>query len=232
MILDVILIAILIVWTIAGYRKGFVRQIFSLAGLVLMLFFSRPMAELVADILKHEADIDLLGLHFHAMLVALSASCIYICFYLLGVTLHKTLVKGIKLAEKSDHVLGASLGFIQAFIVCYFSLCLIDGLETKIERYAPNVAQRFSTSKCLKYMEGKNYLASFFEDLNHVTDNLPAYPLQAPMIEKLMRQKPTNDDIHNTDDLQKLDNKDKKIDSKTDIKEKTDQSPKLGEKKI
>lgn len=232
MILDVILIAILIVWTIAGYRKGFVRQIFSLAGLVLMLFFSKPMAELAADILKHEADIDLIGLHFHAMLVALSASCIYICFYLLGVTLHKTLVKGIKLAEKSDHVLGASLGFIQAFIVCYFSLCLIDGLETKIQRYAPNVAQRFSTSKCLKYMEGNNYLASFFENLNHATDNLPAHPLQAPMIEKLMGQKPTADDIPNTDDLQKTDSKDKKNDSNVDSKDKTLPNAKLDKNQI
>lgn len=183
MILDVILIAILLVWTIAGYRKGFVRQIFSLAGLVLMLFFARPLAEITAEILKNEADVDLLGLQFHAMLVAICASSIYICFYLLGLILHKTLIKGIKIAEKLDHVLGASLGFIQAFIVCYFALCLIDALESKIERYAPSVALKFSTSKSLKYMEGRNYLASFFQDINQVNNEAKLPASQTPNID-------------------------------------------------
>ena len=64
MVLDGVLLAIVVVFGIYGYRKGFVSQAVGLAGLVVVVLFGAPLADIVERVLANEFSIVLPGRHF------------------------------------------------------------------------------------------------------------------------------------------------------------------------
>ncbi len=146
MILDIILVAIIFIWAVFGYRKGFIRQIFVFVGILAVAFGSVPLADIAEKIISEEFEIVLTGRYVKMFLLAGCAAIIFIITTLVGRFLQETLVQGIPMAEKTNHILGAVIGIISSFIVVVFILSVCAVGHTKIEHYAPGFGQFLSKS--------------------------------------------------------------------------------------
>ena len=161
MIIDIIIAVIVIVWAIYGYRKGFVRQLFTLAGILAVTFFSLPIAEIAEHILADEYNIFLPSRHMELILISTTAAAIYIIVFLIGRFFHETLVKGIKPAEKTDHILGMVLSIIESSLAVYFILCLAANYQDKVQKYAPKVNNVMCESICYTGVKDYNLLSQY-----------------------------------------------------------------------
>lgn len=162
MFLDIILFAALIVWAVFGYRKGFVKQIFVLAGIVAVVFLGPPVSDIAQKVLQNEFGIVVAGRILHGLLFAGCSSLIYIIFYTIGYFLHDTLVKGIPVAERTNHILGATLGVLEAIFASYLILGVMAVGAAKIEEYAPAV--HFGIKQSVAYqVVARNNLYEHFD---------------------------------------------------------------------
>ena len=161
MIIDIISAAILFVWAVFGYRKGFIKQVFTLAGILLAMFFSAPLSDIIEHILNDEFNIVLTGKHLQAMLLAATASIIYVICFFLGHFLHDTLVKGIHLAEKTNHIFGMVLAIIEASIAIYFILGITAAYQDKVEKYAPSLNNVLTQSHVYSLVKDNNLMIKY-----------------------------------------------------------------------
>jgi uncharacterized membrane protein required for colicin V production len=161
MVLDGLMAAVITVWAVFGYRRGFVRQIFTLAGILLVIFVSAPMAEMLENILTKEFDMYFDGRYMRSILLSVSGAVLYLLSYVVGRFLHETLVKGISVAEKTNHILGMVLAVVQALLVIYFVLCIGSIYQTKIQEYAPVIYQAMNDSKGYQVADNNNLLENY-----------------------------------------------------------------------
>ena len=160
MALDIVSLAVLFVWAVFGYRKGFIKQIFTLAGIILTILGAGALADLLELILTKDLGL-IIGHNVRFFLISASAACIYIFCYALGRFLHNTLVKGIPIAEKTNHILGAVLGILQAALVIYFVLCIGNIIEKRIEEYSPGIHQFLTQSQAYQICSQNNLIENF-----------------------------------------------------------------------
>lgn len=161
MILDIILAAALFVWAVFGYRKGFIKQIFVLAGIIAVIFLGPPLSDIVLRVLQNEYGIVVAGRILHGLLFAGCSSLIYIVCYTIGYFLHDTLVKGIPLAERTNHILGATLGILESVVASYLILGVFSVGASKIEEYAPAVHSGIEQSVAYQVVSGNNIFEHF-----------------------------------------------------------------------
>lgn len=161
MILDIILAAIVFIWSIYGYRKGFIKQIFVLAGIVAISLGAAPMADLIEEILSKECSIMLTGRYVRGLLLAGCSALLYIIAFIVGRFLHATLVKGIPLAEKTNHVLGMVLSILASALAIFFILCIFSIGKEKINEYAPSAYHFIEESKCYQIADANNPVQHF-----------------------------------------------------------------------
>lgn len=161
MILDIILAIIIFVWAVFGYRRGFVRQLFTLAGILLVVFVSAPMADMLEKILTRELDVHMDGRYMRGFLLSASGAVLYLLSHIAGRFMHDTLVKGISLAEKTNHVLGMTLALVQAGLVIYFILCIGSVYQNKVQEYAPNIYQNMTSSIGYTIADNANLLENY-----------------------------------------------------------------------
>ena len=162
MILDIVLAAIIFVWAVFGYRKGFIRQIFVFIGILAVAFGSVPLADIAEKIISEEFEIVLTGRYVKMFLLAGCAATIFILTTLVGRFLQETLVQGIPMAEKTNHILGAVIGIKSSFIIVVFILSVCAVGHTKIEHYAPGFGQFLSKSTSYQIVL-KNNPVLFFD---------------------------------------------------------------------
>ena len=160
MVLDIILAVILFVWAVFGYRKGFIKQIFTLAGIILTILGAGACADLLELILTKDFGI-IVGHYSRGFLLVASAAFIYIVCYVIGRFMHNTLVKGIPLAEKTNHILGAILGIIQATLAIYFALCVGSVIDKEIEDHSPGLHQFLNESSSYQIVSHNNLIENF-----------------------------------------------------------------------
>lgn len=146
MILDIILGAVIFVWAVFGYRKGFIQQIFVFVGVLAVAFGSAPLADIAEKVISEEFDIILAGRYTKMFLLAGCSAVLFIVVTLIGRFLQETLVQGIPMAEKTNHVLGAIVGIICSVITVVFILGVCAAGHYKIEHYAPGIGQFLSKS--------------------------------------------------------------------------------------
>ena len=185
MIIDIILASIVFVWGVLGYRQGFIRRGFALAGIILVALFSAPVANILHAIITVEFNIPLNEYYAKTALLAAAACIIYVACFLIGKFLHNTLVKGIKIAEKTNHIFGTILGVVEAVVAIYFILGVAFIYIDKIDTYAPAVAKEFNQSHIGHFVSKNNFVKSFelfsssaknkvfdSSELPHSTDNV------------------------------------------------------------
>ena len=168
MIIDIIIAAAVLVMAVFGYRKGFLKQAFTLVGILLVTFASAPIAGIIEHILADEFDMVLTGKHLQLMLLSATAAIIYIICFCLGLFLHDTLVKGIEVAEKTNHILGTVLSILETMFAVYFILGTTAAYQDKIEKYTPQFNQVLNESVVFPIVKNNNLLMkySFFNRNN------------------------------------------------------------------
>jgi len=176
MFVDGFILFTLLVLGVYGYRKGFTRQIFALLGIVSVYVFAMPLAAILEKILKNETSIQLPEAYAHVILLSTSAAILYIACFCMGAFLRSTLVQGIRPAEKTDCIFGASLGIVQSALVIFFILCLLNLLSEKVERYAPEAYQVLNQSHAYKMANALNFLEQY-QDQYGSLPSLPVIPI-------------------------------------------------------
>lgn len=161
MITDIIVVSIIFVWGVFGYRQGFIRRAFALAGVILVAALSAPLANILHAVITTEFNIPLNEHYSKTALLTASACLIYIACFCVGKFLHNTLVKGINVAEKTNHVLGMILGIIESALAIYFVLGVILIHIDKLETYAPAVSQEITQSTSGTFVANNNFVESF-----------------------------------------------------------------------
>ena len=150
MIIDIILASIIFVWAVIGYRKGFIHRAFALIGVIFVAAFSAPLANILNAIITIEFNIPLNEHYAKTALLAASACIIYIACYFLGRFLYNNLVKGIKLAEKTNKILGTILGIL---VICIHI--------NKVETYIPPLAREIHQSYAGTFVSQNNFVELF-----------------------------------------------------------------------
>lgn len=158
---DLVLLVIVLVMAVSGYRRGFLRQVFQLAGVVCVAVFSLPLCEIVEKILLNEYGIALPGHRLRMLLMVSCGSVIYILCHAIGRFLHKTLVKGIDFAEKTNRILGAVAGMLSSVVILYFILGIIASGFAKVTEYAPKFADLMNQSVAFQTVSRNNIVEQF-----------------------------------------------------------------------
>ncbi len=161
MILDIILIGAVIVWAVYGYRKGFIRQAFALGGILVVMFASAPVAEVMQNILTNEFNIAIAHRYIQIGLLFASACILYILVHLIGCFIYNTFIKDISFAESTNHVLGSVLGIIASTLSIYFILCLFAFGQNKVEEYTPAVQKFLNASTAYRIADHNNVILQF-----------------------------------------------------------------------
>lgn len=159
MAIDIAALVIVFVWAVFGYRKGFARQLFGLLAIVCVVLFSAPLAQIAEHVLADEADITMPGARMRIVLTSTCAAFIFISVSLVGIFLRHTLIKGIKPAEKTDHVLGMTLGIIESAIGIYVIMCVFAMARDKIDKYIPEASIYLDQSAVYRTADAYNAVA-------------------------------------------------------------------------
>ena len=161
MYLDILILFIIFVWAVFGYRKGFIKRLLTLIGMILAIFFSAPAAAIIEDVCANEFHFILAPGNFKGLLLAATAAAIYLLCLGIGHFLHATLVKGIRLAEKTNHILGCVLSIVEATAAIYFILCLTATYLDKVEHYVPASHDVLASSVAFSTAKNNNILPHY-----------------------------------------------------------------------
>ena len=155
MVIDILAVITLIVFGIWGLRRGLIKQIAVIAAIVLCYLFSSPIADIFANIITDHSEISFPPRYLHVLLVAITATTIFVVVTLVGAFLHKTLVSGIKPVEHANKAFGFTLGFLSAGLIIYFILCIANCGSGWIKEYAPSLLDELQNS--VSYTITKNF---------------------------------------------------------------------------
>lgn len=158
MFIDGIVLFAFFLMAVYGYRKGFIHQVIALAATVCVVLFASPLAEIAEKVLANEFQIVLPGARLRFLLVGACGAVIFIFFSLVGAFVHKTLIRGIKFAEKTDRVLGMTVGIVECVVVVYVALCLVALGKDKVETYVPAAIPYLTASTVYRVIEENNAL--------------------------------------------------------------------------
>lgn len=182
MAIDIAALVIVFVWAVFGYRKGFARQLFGLLAIVCVVLFSAPLAQIAEHVLADEADITMPGARMRIVLTSTCAAFIFISVSLVGIFLRHTLIKGIKPAEKTDHVLGMTLGIVESAIGIYVIMCVFAMARDKIDKYVPEAGVYLDQSAVYRTADAYNAVAEspFIAPKNKPKNNPKGTPKDDP----------------------------------------------------
>lgn len=175
MIIDILACLLLLAFAVSGYRHGFIRQIFSILGIVSGYFGAVPLSRAFKPLLgtSPEAQAPIVDL----LLISAFAIILYLITILIGRIIYKNLVKGIKPIEKTNKILGCSLAIIKSLIILYATFCFCDYTREPASQYMPALTQQYENSICMKVTHQNNIIHAF---------NLPEYSELSEKIKSIL----------------------------------------------
>ncbi|MBM3324116.1 MAG: CvpA family protein [Calditrichaeota bacterium] len=114
-LLDIIIFAIIVVFVVAGAKRGLVWELFTLAGFGLGLWIPYTFRSSIADFIARYTDSGQTRLVVTILAFLVVFSAIYITFSHIGSLLHKILEK--ILLGWLDRLLGALLGLVKGVVL-------------------------------------------------------------------------------------------------------------------
>ncbi len=165
MVIDILAVVAIIVFGIWGARRGLLKQVAAVAAILLMYFFASPLADILCNIICDHSELSFPPRYLHVLLVAVSATAIFVIVTLIGGFLHRTLVTGIKPVETANRAFGFTLGMVLAATVIYFILCLANCGMGWIEGYAPSLGAEIQKSTAFGITKEFNIIEERMPDL-------------------------------------------------------------------
>lgn len=127
-VLDIVLSAILLYFIIAGYRKGLIKQISLIFGLLVAVFIALEYYPLLEEMLKPHLDVSTPVLQFISFGIILIM--VNVLIQMLAGAL-KNLMEIIFL-DPVDRLAGAALGFIKGGILIYLFIVLLNNIPHEV----------------------------------------------------------------------------------------------------
>ncbi len=144
LIINVVLTFFLVIGTVVGYRKGLMRQVLELAGIIVSFILSLLLAGTLASFLSDRTPIPYspaLVISFIAIFIAGCIGFHYVAMMIQKI-IHMTILGWV------DRFGGAALGLVTAMVIS--SLLIAITLELPISRRLRNDFDRSSVSNFLK----------------------------------------------------------------------------------
>jgi len=119
--IDIIVLAIMGLFTIIGLKRGFITEILQIVGLVAAISLNTPVSRLINNYAKNTFDThnELIGL----LSGIISFLLIFLFFFIIGRILTKT--TNIILTSIPNRIIGAFFGAIKGFMIATIVLLLI-----------------------------------------------------------------------------------------------------------
>lgn len=127
-VLDVIILVCCIPALVQGFRKGFIRQTFSIAAIVLGAWLAFKFSSMAADWIRPSVNMNGTLLGVVAFIIIFAA--VYLAFILLG-HLARKFVKFIMMGWM-DKLLGTLFGLLKAMLAVGLVLMLVDAVNSAI----------------------------------------------------------------------------------------------------
>ncbi len=124
-IIDIIIVACVVLGCAIGFRDGVIRQLGSLAGIIVAIFLAKGFGEEIATLLKIEGD----NAHVWGFIIVLVISLMAVA--LLTAALRK-FVKAVNLGSL-DRLAGAALGVIKTVLILSVALLAFDFVNNVVE---------------------------------------------------------------------------------------------------
>ncbi len=124
-IIDIIIVACVVVGCALGFRDGVIRQLGSLAGIIIAIFLAKGFGNQVAMLLKIEGD----NAHIWGFVIVLILSLMAVA--LMTAALRK-FVSAVNLGSL-DRLAGAALGLIKTVLILSLTLLAFDFLNKAVE---------------------------------------------------------------------------------------------------
>ncbi len=132
-IIDIIIVAALALSSILGFRDGVIRQLGSLAAIIVAVLFARTFGDDVAAGLAIKGDYA----HIWGFVIVLLISMIGVGFI---ATLLRKIVSAVGLGAL-DRLAGALLGFIKGLLLLSIALALFNFINTAVQIVEPQTTK-------------------------------------------------------------------------------------------
>ena len=137
-ILDIIIIIILLMYIIVGFKNGVIRELSHLIGIVLVLFLSSKLKEPVGEFFyNHFPDIKIfngvldnpiINMIVYKLLAFLFLFVVLLGLYFLIINVSKTInnfINGTIILKLPSKILGAIVGFIKGYIFVFIGMIIV-----------------------------------------------------------------------------------------------------------
>lgn len=156
-IVDIILVAVFIIAGFAGYKKGFVGELASLAGLLLGIWGAIKFSDYTSNLLRENFNMttEYLGL----IAFAITIFVIVFAIHFLG-----KIVEGIfemAFLGFANSILGVVFGVLKTAFILSVVLVILEKADVKMNFLPKDIAE-----KSLFYKPIQRLAPSFFPDLN------------------------------------------------------------------
>ena len=144
-LLDIIVIAVVLVFAAHGLKKGFIAQFLSIVALAVAWMLSRPVGKAVAGIISQQAQTSQSAAYVLGTFIALIAiyTALKLIFYIIGKAMqHEKGALGF-----GNKLLGAAFGGAKAFAVCWVVLCVAATFPKHFENKTPDLCKMLNGSR-------------------------------------------------------------------------------------
>ena len=144
--IDIIVLAVMGIFTVIGFKRGFITEIFQIIGLFAAIALNTPISRLINNYAKNTLDThnELIG--FLSGLI--SFILIFLFFFVIGRILTRT--TNIVLTSLPNRIVGAFFGGIKGFMVATVVLLLIRLIPVGDDFIQRNVAPDLDTDELIE----------------------------------------------------------------------------------
>ncbi len=159
MFVDLMVLALVVLITWLGYRKGFLRQIVGFVALIAVYFFATPGATLVRLVVFSSEGITFPGIEVASLIIA--GVIIFVGVWLVGRLFTGALTTVSERVEGVDMALGGALGFVKAVLLVYIALCIMVYAESPLSNASPELGEHMTNSYAMEGARQFNVLTMF-----------------------------------------------------------------------
>ncbi|NOR44186.1 MAG: hypothetical protein GQ534_01260 [Candidatus Delongbacteria bacterium] len=144
--IDIIVLVIMGIFTIVGFKRGFITEIFQIIGLFAAIALNTPISRLINNYAKNSLDThnELIGF----LSGIISFALIFLFFFIIGRILTKT--TNIILTSLPNRIIGAFFGGIKGFMIATVVLLIVRLIPVGDDFIQNNVTPDLDTDNIIE----------------------------------------------------------------------------------
>jgi len=161
MILDVLCLAAVLLFLVAGVISGFLRQAVRLAAFLGAFLLLSPVAGAIRGLLARRMDVD--GFPGHFLVLGLGWLAGYLLLLLAGMLVLRAVRAATSSIRVPDRILGGALGALKGGLIVFGAVTALLLFDEPIGKFLPEFAQEMKTSRVAAALRGNNPLLEWMQ---------------------------------------------------------------------